>query len=76
MKKLLLIVTCCILQLAVMAQPKPDTRATHTKIADLLAQQPAANKAALQANMEAMAALGEEGITGMAAMLSAPGKGD
>lgn len=76
MKKLFLIVTCCILQLAVMAQPKPDTRATHTKIADLLAQQPAGNKAALQANMEAMAALGDEGITGMAAMLSAPGKGD
>lgn len=76
MKKLLFIVTYCILQLVVIAQPKPDTRATHTKIADLLAQQPAANKAALQTNMEAMAALGEEGITGMAAMLSAPGKGD
>ncbi|GEP96854.1 family 16 glycoside hydrolase [Chitinophaga cymbidii] len=76
MKKLLLIVACCVLQLAVMAQPKPDMRTTDTKIADLLAQQPAAGKAALQANMEAMAALGEEGITGMAAMMNAPGKGD
>lgn len=65
-----------MLQFAAMAQPKQDNRATHTKIADLLAQQPADNKAALEANMEAMAALGEEGITSMAAMLNAPGKGD
>ncbi len=58
-----------------MAQPKQDNRAAHTKIADLLQQQPAKNQAALQANMTALAELGEEGITGMAAMLSAPGKG-
>lgn len=68
--------TCAMLQLSAFAQQKQDVRAMHTKIADLLAQQPAANQAALKANMEAMTAMGEEGITGMAAMLNAPGKGD
>lgn len=62
--------------MAVMAQPKQDNRAAHTKVADLLAQQPAKNKAALKANMDALSELGEEGITSMAAMLAAPGKGD
>jgi HEAT repeat protein len=76
MKKILIVAACCFLQLGVMAQPKQDNRAAHTKIADLLQQQPAKNQAALQANMTALAELGEEGITGMAAMLSAPGKGD
>ncbi len=76
MKKILLIAACCIAQLAVIAQPKQDNRAAHTKIADLLAQQPAKDKATLQANMNALSELGEEGITGMAAMLAAPGKGD
>ena len=45
MKKILLIAACCIAQLAVIAQPKQDNRAAHTKIADLLAQQPAKDKA-------------------------------
>ncbi len=76
MKKILLIAACCIAQMAVMAQPKQDNRAAHTKIADLLAQQPAKSKAALQVNMDALSELGEDGITGMAAMLAAPGKGD
>lgn len=76
MKKILLIAACCLAQMAVMAQPKQDNRAAHTKIADLLAQQPAQNAKQLDANMKALAEMGEEGITGMAAMLSPAGKGD
>lgn len=76
MKKTFLLIAACCIQLAVMAQPKQDNRAAHTKIADLLAQQPAKNKAALKANMDAMSDMGEDGIMGMAAMLAAPGKGD
>ncbi|MBO9151514.1 family 16 glycoside hydrolase [Chitinophaga sp. GCM10012297] len=76
MKKILIAAVCCFLQLGVMAQPKQDNRAAHTKIADLLQQQPAKDQAALNANMAALGELGEEGITGMAAMLAAPGKGD
>lgn len=59
-----------------MAQPKQDNRAAHTKIADLLQKQPADNQAAFNASMTELATLGEEGITGMAAMMAAPGKGD
>ncbi|RPD39290.1 DUF1080 domain-containing protein [Chitinophaga barathri] len=76
MKKILIAAACCFLQLGVMAQPKQDNRAAHTKIADLLQQQPAKDQAALKANMAALAEMGEEGITGLAAMLTAPGKGD
>lgn len=76
MKKILLIAACCIAQLAVMAQPKKDIRAAHTKIADLLAQQPAKDAQSFNANMKALSELGEEGITGMAGMFSPTGKGD
>ncbi|WP_126249312.1 DUF1080 domain-containing protein [Chitinophaga rhizosphaerae] len=76
MKKTLLIAACCLAQLAVFAQPKPDNRAAHTKVADLLQQQPANNNAALEANMKALAEMGEEGVLGIASMMAAPGKGD
>ncbi|RPE09025.1 DUF1080 domain-containing protein [Chitinophaga lutea] len=76
MKKLFIIAACCLAQLAVMAQPKQDVRAAHTKIADLLAQQPAKDAKSLNANMAALSDLGEEGIANMAAMLSPAGKGD
>lgn len=76
MKKTLLIAACCLAQLAVFAQPKQDNRAAHTKVADLLQQQPAKDKAALEANMKALAEMGEEGVLGIASMMAAPGKGD
>ena len=76
MKKIFIIGACCLAQLAAMAQPKQDVRAAHTKIADLLAQQPAKDAKALNANMAALSDMGEEGITGMAAMLTPAGKGD
>lgn len=76
MKKTFLIAACCLAQLAVFAQPKQDNRAAHTKVADLLQQQPAKDKAALEANMKALAEMGEEGVLGIASMMTAPGKGD
>lgn len=76
MKKTFLIAACCLAQMAVFAQPKQDNRAAHTKVADLLQQQPAQNYAALEANMKALAEMGEEGVLGIASMMTAPGKGD
>lgn len=76
MKKTFLIAACCLAQLVVFAQPKQDNRAAHTKVADLLQQQPAKDKAALEANMKALAEMGEDGVLGIAAMMAAPGKGD
>lgn len=58
------------------AQGPSDQRAFNTKIADVLALMPAPNKAQLNANMEAIAALGEEGLATIAGMLANPGKGD
>ena len=66
MKKIFIIAACCLAQLGVMAQPKQDNRAAHTKVADLLAQQPAKDAKSLNANMKALSELGEEGITSMA----------
>jgi HEAT repeat protein len=60
----------------VSAQGPSDQRAFHTKVADVLALMPAPNKTQFNANMEAIAALGEEGLTTIAGMLAAPGKGD
>jgi len=60
----------------VSAQGPSDQRAFHTKIADVLALMPAPNKTQFNTNMEAIAALGEQGLTTIAGMLAAPGKGD
>lgn len=53
-----------------------EQRTVTTKIADLLAQMPARDEKQLIANMEEMAAMGEDGLLAMASMLSAPGEGD
>ncbi|MGX5820596.1 family 16 glycoside hydrolase [Chitinophaga lutea] len=76
MKKIILIAACCAFQLAGFAQPKQDMRTAQTKIADLLAQQPAENAASLKSNMELLSSMGEEGITGLASMMTSAGKGD
>lgn len=60
----------------VSAQGPSDQRAFHTKIADVLALMPAPNKTQFNTNMEAIAALGEDGLTTIAGMLVAPGKGN
>ncbi|WP_436488163.1 DUF1080 domain-containing protein [Chitinophaga sp. ARDCPP14] len=60
----------------VSAQGPSDQRAFHTKIADVLALMPAPNKTQFNTNMESIAALGEEGLTTIAGMLAAPGKGN
>ncbi|MFB6454287.1 family 16 glycoside hydrolase [Chitinophaga sp. Hz27] len=67
-----LLISCC----TAFAQPAPDQRAFHTKVADILALFPAANTQVLNSNMETIAGLGEEGLVQMAAMLADPGKGD
>jgi len=53
-----------------------DQRTTTTKIADLLAREPAQNRDQLNANMEAMGALGKEGLEQLCLMLNETGKGD
>lgn len=60
----------------VSAQGPSDQRAFHTKIADVLALMPAPNKTQFNTDMEAIAALGEDGLTTIAGMLVAPGKGN
>ncbi|NLR59030.1 DUF1080 domain-containing protein [Chitinophaga polysaccharea] len=60
----------------VSAQGPSDQRAFHTKVADVLALMPSPGRAQFNANMEAIAALGEEGLSTIAGMLAAPGKGD
>lgn len=59
-----------------MAQRDTDQRTLSTKIADLLAVQPAETEEELNANMESVASLGAEGLRQMTLMLSAPGRGD
>ena len=58
----------------VMAQK--DQRTLSTKIADLLAQMPAKDSAHLSDNMKEIAVMGESGLSGIAELLSEPGKGD
>ncbi|RBL89631.1 DUF1080 domain-containing protein [Chitinophaga flava] len=59
-----------------LAQGPSDQRAFHTKIADVLALMPASNKEQFNTNMEAIAALGQDGVTTIAGMLAPQGKGD
>ncbi len=70
-----LILLICLLASQVWAQ-KEQGRTTTTIIADILAQVPADNAKKLDKNNENIAALGQAGIVEMAAMLTAPGKGD
>ncbi|WP_291909357.1 family 16 glycoside hydrolase [Chitinophaga sp. CB10] len=65
-----------LLGLGAFAQPAPDQRALHTKVADVLARFPANNRADLNKYFEEIAGFGPNGITQMADLLSAPGKGD
>jgi HEAT repeat protein len=58
------------------AAPSTDQRTTTTRIADLLARMPATNKEDLETNLQNTTALGEDGLTEMALMLTAPGAGD
>ncbi|WP_160716150.1 DUF1080 domain-containing protein [Chitinophaga solisilvae] len=63
---------CC----TAFAQGPSDQRAFHTKVADVLALLPSPDNAQFNTSMSAIAALGEEGLTRIAGMLAAPGKGD
>ncbi|MBC9934312.1 DUF1080 domain-containing protein [Chitinophaga qingshengii] len=58
------------------AQGPSDQRAFNTKIADVLALMPAPNKEQFNTNMEAISALGSEGVVTIAGMLVPQGKGD
>lgn len=59
-----------------LGQQKNDQRTLPTRIADLLAQMPAKDAKQLNATMQEIAGMGEQGLVEMAAMLSAPGQGD
>lgn len=78
MKKILYLLVALLVGWSslVSAQGPSDQRAFHTKIADVLALMPAPNKTQFNTNMESIAALGEEGLTTIAGMLAAPGKGN
>ncbi|RFS22003.1 DUF1080 domain-containing protein [Chitinophaga silvatica] len=78
MKKIRYVLIALLLALTtgIMAQGPSDQRAFNTKIADVLALMPAPNKTQFNTNMEAIAALGEEGLSTIAGMMVAPGKGD
>lgn len=78
MKKILLLLTVLPLLCSqlLLAQASADQRTVPTRIADVLALMPASDQKSFDAAMASMAATGPEAITGMAAMLSAPGKGD
>jgi HEAT repeat protein len=58
------------------AMAQKDQRTLSTKIADLLAQMPAKDSAHLSDGMKEIAAMGANGLSGIAELLSAPGKGD
>ncbi|WP_343745540.1 DUF1080 domain-containing protein [Chitinophaga sp.] len=78
MKKIAYILTALVVgwnSLAI-AQGPSDQRAFNTKIADVLALMPAPNKGQFNTNMEAISALGEEGVVTIAGMLVPEGKGD
>jgi len=71
---LTILLFCCLSP--VFAQAPADQRTNTTKIADLLARMPAQGSDVFQASMESIGSLGEKGLTEMALMLAAPGKGD
>lgn len=76
-KKILFILLAVVtLQGNVFAQGKTDQRTVTTRIADLLAQLPAADAKQLKGNMEEIAQLGEEGYITLITGLTAPGKGN
>ncbi|SHM84523.1 HEAT repeat [Chitinophaga jiangningensis] len=77
MKKLsFTILPLLFLGLGAFAQPAPDQRALHTKVADVLARFPANNRADLNKYFQEISSFGASGISQMADLLSAPGKGD
>ncbi|MBF9255458.1 DUF1080 domain-containing protein [Pontibacter sp. 172403-2] len=77
MKRIVLLLIAVVsLSAAAVAQRENDQRTLTTKIADLLAQMPAKDSAQLSADMNEIAGMGKEGLVEMAAMLTAPGKGD
>src|SRR5205085_7992573 len=75
MRKVLLSIAS-VLVMFVHSFAQMDNRAQNTKIADLLAMLPAQNQEQLNKSMQAVAALGTNGLNEMLAMLAAPGKSD
>lgn len=73
---LLAFIAVALMSNSAMAQRDNDQRTVTTRIADLLAIQPAQGEEQLNANMEAVASLGAEGLLQLTLMLAAPGEGD
>ena len=73
---LLAFVAVAFMSNSALAQRDNDQRTVTTKIADLLAVQPAQSEQELNANMEAVASLGADGLLQLTLMLSEPGEGD
>jgi HEAT repeat protein len=77
MKKIILSLTVLVISVSLFAQPRlNDQRTMETKIADLLMKLPPRNSADQEKIMAELVALGEPAVTGIAANLVAPGKGD
>jgi HEAT repeat protein len=76
-KSTILFLLALVLSVCAYSQPqKPDLRTTETRIADLLMKLPAQSSADLDGIMAELAALGEPAVTGIAANLVPPGKGN
>lgn len=77
MKKICFILLAVVmLQNVAQAQEKKDQRTVTTRIADLLAQMPAADSKLLKNNVTDIAQLGEDGYVTLITGLTAPGKGN
>jgi HEAT repeat protein len=77
MKKIIFSLIVLVLSISLFAQPRVnDQRTLETKIADLLMKLPPRNSEELAKIMSELVALGEPAVTGIAANLAAPGKGD
>jgi HEAT repeat protein len=76
-KYLILSLSALFLTVGALSQSqKTDLRTTETKVADLLMKLPPQNSADLDKLMAELASLGEPAVTGIAANLVSPGKGN
>jgi HEAT repeat protein len=71
----LVLLLAALLNQSVVAQSDTDQRTKTTRIADLLAQLPARDATQLQANMQEVTALGEDGFLSLIGGLGSPGTG-
>jgi len=76
MKRQIQVFALMLLPLLHFAQQSSDRRTLNTKIADVLAKFPAADRQAYDLNVQQLQSLGPEGLQQMVGMLNEPGKAD